>query len=335
MHRSRIWISTAATLLVAIALGHVATRNRASPMAATREKLSIAMPLSPHTALVRIAAAQGYFTQEGLDVTIIGAAHGGLAVDQMMRGEADLATASEVVFVLAALKGEPLAIAANMLSSTGDLAVIARRDRGIDRPLDLGGKTIGVTLGTSSEYFLWAFLIRNKLPIDSARILNVLPLEIPRQLANGTLDAAVTWQPNVAPAAAALGANAATFKTGAYVTTFNVIGRSEYLKSHSATVEKVVRALLKAERYIHEHPEASLALVAAQLDMSADDLRPAWSEFSFALELTQSQLVTLEDVAAWAMARGYAEKGPVPNFLPALYLDALLAVEPARVTVAR
>ena len=33
------------------------------------------------------------------------------------------------------------------------------------------------------------------------------------------------------------------------------------------------------------------------------------------------------------MARGYAAKGPVPNLLPHLYLDALLAVRPERVTV--
>jgi NitT/TauT family transport system substrate-binding protein len=33
------------------------------------------------------------------------------------------------------------------------------------------------------------------------------------------------------------------------------------------------------------------------------------------------------------MARGYAAKGHVPNFLPHLYLDALLAVQPERVTV--
>ena len=49
----------------------------------------------------------------------------------------------------------------------------------------------------------------------------------------------------------------------------------------------------------------------------------------------QSQLITLEDEARWAMARGYVDKGPVPNFLPHLHLDALLAVQPERVTVVR
>jgi NitT/TauT family transport system substrate-binding protein len=46
-------------------------------------------------------------------------------------------------------------------------------------------------------------------------------------------------------------------------------------------------------------------------------------------------LVTLEDVATWAMARGYAPAQPMPNFLSHLALDALLAVGPERVTVVR
>jgi len=39
--------------------------------------------------------------------------------------------------------------------------------------------------------------------------------------------------------------------------------------------------------------------------------------------------------ARWAMARGYIEKGPIPDFLLSLYLDALLTVQPGRVTVRR
>jgi NitT/TauT family transport system substrate-binding protein len=33
------------------------------------------------------------------------------------------------------------------------------------------------------------------------------------------------------------------------------------------------------------------------------------------------------------MARGHVASGPVPNLLPHLYLDALLAVRPERVSV--
>ena len=60
---------------------------------------------------------------------------------------------------------------------------------------------------------------------------------------------------------------------------------------------------------------------------------PGWADFNFKVGLQQSLLVTLEDQARWSMARGYAPAGPLPNLLPHLYLDALLAVQPERVSV--
>ena len=113
------------------------------------------------------------------------------------------------------------------------------------------------------------------------------------------------------------------------------VGRSEFLKGHADAIEKLVRALLKAEQFMRSHPEETLNLAAAWLKIDVDALRPTWKQFDFRINLPQSHLITLEDEARWAMARGYAAKGPVPNFLPHLYLDALLAVQPERVTVLR
>jgi NitT/TauT family transport system substrate-binding protein len=60
---------------------------------------------------------------------------------------------------------------------------------------------------------------------------------------------------------------------------------------------------------------------------------PVWKDFNFRVDLQQSQLITMEEEARWALARGYVEKEPMPNFLPNLYLDALLTARPERVTV--
>jgi len=75
------------------------------------------------------------------------------------------------------------------------------------------------------------------------------------------------------------------------------------------------------------------ALVADQLKLDLKTLQAGWKDLVFKVDLRQSQLVTLEDEARWAMARGYVDNGPVPNMLPNLYLDALLGVQPERVTV--
>jgi NitT/TauT family transport system substrate-binding protein len=111
------------------------------------------------------------------------------------------------------------------------------------------------------------------------------------------------------------------------------VGRTEFLKGHADAIEKFVRAMLKAEQFMQSHPDETLNLAAAWLKIDVDALRPSWKQFDFRVNLLQSNLITLEDEARWAMARGHVAKGPVPNFLPHLYLDALLTVEPERVTV--
>lgn len=334
--RSRIFQASAAVALAAIilALGYLGTRGQPGTRSFPAEKLSIAMPTVPHSALLYIAAAKGYFAEEGLEVTMMPTIHGKAAINLVLQGKADLGAASEVVFVLATTGGGALGIAASMMSNSNDLAVIARRDHGITAPRDLVGKKVGGTLGTSGEYFLWAFLIRNKLRPGSVTLVDMPPDQIAPGIAAGTIDATSTWQPNVLNVQRALGDNAVTFyEPESYTQTFNLIGRSDFLKGHVKAIKKLMRAMLKAEQFMRSRPKETLNLVAEWLKIDVDALRPTWKQFDFRVNLLQSHLITLEDVSRWAMARGYAAKGPVPNFLPHLYLDALLAVEPERMTV--
>lgn len=326
----------AAALAAGLALGYAALRGGAPDPAGTFEKLRIALPPVPHAALLHISEAKGYFADEGLEIATVPAIHGKTALDLVLQGKADLGTASEVAFVLSAIKSEPLGIAANMFSSSNDLAVVARRDRGISAPRDIAGKRVGVTLGTASEFFLWAFLIRHKLPPDSVTLVELPPGRIAQAIAAGTVDAISTWEPNALNARLALGDGAMTFHEPlAYTETFNLIGRRDFLTNRFGAIERLLRALLRAEQFVRTHPDEALGIVAGRLGIDANAMRPAWGNFSFRVELLQSQLNTMEDEARWALARGYVEKGPIPNFLPNLYLEALLAVQPQRVTVMR
>lgn len=328
--------AAAALALAALTLGYLGWKPFSPAPAQSVEKLSLALPTLPHAALLHIAVEKGYFVEEGLELTIMPATHGKAALELVIQRKADLAAAAEVPFLLSVMKGEALGIAASMLAVSNDNAVVARRDRGIAAPADLAGKRIGATLGTSGEYFLWAFLIRNKLAPESVSLLDLLPGQIAQALADGTIDAAATREPVVFGAQTALGENAVSFtEAQAYTMNMVLIGPNPLLKEHPRAIEKLLRALLKAEQFKHAHPEEALILVAARLKMDVNVLRPLWKDFNFKVDLLQSQLLTLEDEARWAMERGYVSAGPVPNFLPHLYLDALLAVKPERVTVVR
>lgn len=331
--RRVLTLSIAAALLLALAFGGVAywalTRTAGPP-----ERLSIALPTTPHAALLFIAAAQGYFAAEGLDVTFKPVSHGKAALDLLAQGQVDLASAAEVPFVISLLQGGRLGLAATVASVSTEMAVVSRKDRAINNPRDLAGKRIGVTFGTSGDYFLWAFLIRNKIAPDAVTLVDVPPGRMVHELSQGTIDAVSTWEPIKTQAHLALAGNALSFlESEAYTVTHAVIGASAFFQSRPAAVEKLVRALLRAEDFNRSHPEQALALVASQLKIDLKTLRAGWRDIAFKVDLRQSHLVTLEDEARWAMARGYVDKGPLPDFLPSLYLDALQRLAPDRVTV--
>ena len=328
-----IALSVAAVLVLGYASGRA--RFPGQSPATPAGTLRIALALTPDAALLHIAAARGYFFDEGLAVTLAPVSHGKVALDLLAQGKADLASAADVPFVISVMKGERLGIAATVVSAPNEMAVVARRDRGITTPHDLSGKKVGVTFGTNGEYFLWAFLIRHKLAPDSVTLVDMSPGRMVGELAGGTVDAVATWEPVRSKAHTALGDNAQSFAApDAYTATQVVVGRTEFLRTHPDAIARLVRALLKAEEFNRSDPREALRLVAAQLKLEPEALlESGWKDALLKVDLRQSQLVTLEDAGRWAMARGYADKGPVPNFLPHLYLDALLAVQPERVTV--
>jgi NitT/TauT family transport system substrate-binding protein len=333
----RRWAAVAVVLAAAVAaaLWYVLPRTLSAGSAGPPEKLTIALSTTPHAALLHLAHAKGFFAREGLDLTIKPVSHGKAALDLLVQGQTDLAAAAEVPFVISVLNGEPLGIAATVLSVSTEMAIVARRDRAIAQPADLLGKRVGVTFGTSGEYFLWAFLTHNKLAPERVALVDVAPGQMSERLAGGGLDAVSTWEPVRSRAQEALGAaRAMSFsESNAYTVTHVVVGRNEFLAQRGRAVEKMVRALIETERFIKAQPQEALALAATQLKLDPAALRPVWQALDFRVDLRQSQLVTLEDQARWAIARGYAKQQPVPNFLQHLYLGALLSVSPDRVTV--
>jgi ABC-type nitrate/sulfonate/bicarbonate transport system substrate-binding protein len=332
--RSLVWAVTVAAAVLLFSLVLIGAHRWPFDRAASKEPVRLALSSTPHAALLHIAAAKGFFDDEGLAVTVVPVSHGKAALDLLGRGEVDMAAAAEVPFVIAVLQGQPLGIAASMLSVSTEMAVVARGDNGIAQPRDLLGKKIGVTRGTSGEYFLWAFLIRHQLASESVTLVDLPPDRIADELSRGTIDAASTWQPVRLGAETALGARAVSFTAPvAYTVTHVVVARNDYWQTHPGVARKLVRALLKAEQFNRAEPEQALAIMAQRLKLDAHVLRHSWEDLGFRVNLLQSQLVTLEEEARWAMERNHARQGPVPNFLSHLYLDALLREQPERVTV--
>ncbi len=321
----------AATLLASL---HACNRSGAPP--ASTSNVRIAVPVVPHAGLIHIASARGFFRDRGLEATLLPQSYGKAALAELVQGRADLAVAADVPVVVEILKGAPLSIVASVANASNELAVLGRVDRGINTPGDLRGRRVGVTLGTSGEYFLWAFLVRHRIAPQSLQLIDLPPAQLIESLRHDLVDAIAAWQPVRHEAELAFGDRIVSLHApDAYAQNYVLVGQHDYVLAHQEALRRVVRALLDAQAFVDADPQTAKKMLAGLLKLSPETLDPSWRDVTLEVEQQQAQLVTLEDVATWAMARNYAPSQPMPNFVSHLALDTLLAVSPERVTVVR
>src|SRR5713226_5812209 len=117
--------------LAAMALLVAVAGCRAEHVEGPPEAITIAIAAIPHTSLVQLAVAEGFFAREGLAVTLQPYEFGKQALSAMTMGKADLATCAETPLVFAALHADRIAVLATIANSTRATAVVARKQSGI------------------------------------------------------------------------------------------------------------------------------------------------------------------------------------------------------------
>jgi len=315
-----------------ILLGGCQAKKPAGPT----EKLTIAIPKNINPVLVKIADAKGFFREEGLDVTLQLHPFGKAALQSLLDGKADLATAADTPIMFAMMKGARLSVLATIDTSTRDEAIIARKDRGISAAADLKGRRVGVTLGTAGDYFLDSYLVLNAVSRKDVVIVDMKPDEMTEALMQGKIDAVSVWQPHIANLRRTLGELGIMLHSDSvYTETFDVVSMQTLTRERPEAIRRLLRALVKAEAFVAANAGESQRIMAEFSGMDGELLAGIWNDFQYNLSLSQSLLVTLEDQARWAIKNGLADRRDLPNFYEALYIDGLKSVKPDAVRVIR
>jgi len=325
-----------AGLLIAFLLGagFVASQRHA-PKAAAPERVVIAATTEYVGACAIVAAQrQGYFSAEHLAAVIQPHSTGKAALQSMLQGRADMATAADIPLMFAALSGSPVRVVATLFRSQKDHGIVGRRDRGIDGPASLKGKRIGYTAGTSGHFALDVFLNWQRQGIGDVTLANYPPEQLDDALIRGEVDAVVSWEPFLSESRGRLGENAVSFSSEEmYESIFNLAGMQQYVLSRPETMRRMLRALVQGSRYCRENPEAMQPLLAATEKMSRQAVLANWPSYRFEVSLDQGLLLALEDRARWAIRNRLGTGAQMPNFLDYVYLDALASVQPSAVTI--
>ena len=284
--------------------------------------------------LPRIALEQGYFKQEGLSVVIREMSDGKLAFDSMLKGECNFAVTGAPPIISTYPTVTTFTILATVMSDDDSARIIARRDRSITKPADLRGKRIGVKKGIIGHFFLDVFMMKHGLAPKDVTQVFLDTEQFKAALERGTIDGFSMTDKMVSAAARKLGANAIVFsEPGLSVIHGILTTRSDRLENLRAA-PGLLRALLRARQYAHEHPAAAKALIARTANIPGTEIDDIWNRTTIELSLPNTLFIAMEDQYNWQVQRGFIPSTvQPPNYLNIVLPQYLAAIDPDLVTV--
>lgn len=300
------------------------------------EKVTIAYTVQPQSTLIHVAMAKGYFAAEGLEVQPLIHTFGKAALQSVLDDKADFATVAETPIMFNVLNGEKLFVLANIEASGMNNAIVARKDAGIAVAADLPGKRVGFTPGTTSDFFLDSILTANSLTRQAIQPVALKPEEMQAAILDKRVDAVSTWNYPLTEIKRQLGANGLViFDRDIYTETFNLAARQDFVQRRPETVKRLLRAVVKAENFVAQHPEEAQEILATATKIDKELVRAVWSAFNYRVVLNQSLIITLEDETRWAMKNKQTKQTEMPDYRDFIHVDSLRAVKPDAVKFSR
>ena len=300
------------------------------------EQLTIGVFKGVFSSLIWIAESQGYFPDNGLDVTIQDQYDTGIApMRDVIDGKVDIASGAEFVLVSVSFDNKNLK-AISTIDLADAIELVARKDHGITRPTDLRGKTIAIPKNTQAEFFLGRFLTFNDLSPDDVEIVGMSPPELVGAIVAGEIDAAMIWEPNIFEISSSLGNKLITFPgQSGQDFYFLMVAKNELITARPQAVERFIKALIRAGNFIKTNPDQAKAIITEWLDVEEDYIASVWPKNDFTTSLPQSLILAMDDEARWSIANNLTDKKVVPDYLDYIYVDGLEALKPEAVFIIR
>lgn len=301
------------------------------------KQLIFADSAQPAFTLVYLADALGYFQAENLKVVFDKRYTSGLnSLKAALQGNADIAGVFTTPIIYQALDGNAVKMISTLYASPKTIGIVASRKSGIEKPEDLIGKKLAVTLSTGGEFFLHLFLASIEADLSQIRVFGVEPEAMTDFLASGKVDAIITWQPYINNAETRLTPEKAiTFYSSIYMNIAVLATTNQVLEHKHEELVLFLKALKQAEIYLNQNEAQAAQIVLpyfAQTSALSPLDNPSWQSQYFRMGISNVLLATLEMQSIWILNNGL-KTGAIPDFSHYLAPEPLLKAYPETVTV--
>lgn len=290
----------------------------ASPDSDSQETIDIVAGVAPSSSPVALLMGieQGFFEEEGLNVTTTPAATGAAGVTQLINGQTQVALGGLSATITAVTQDIPVLFVSGGVADHDDpngtqYQTIVADDSDIESFADLEGKTVAV----NSLKCCWEFWMREAVDKDGGdqSKVNFVQLAFPdavTALRSGDVDAISTLQPfatnlrndgfrDIGDSAAIAFDNPEASNTMYFMS-------KQFVDANPTVVERWRAALQKSADYANSHPDETLQAIAAQTKTDPAKL----AEVPLPMYVAEVDRDAVEAEAGFLVKYGVIEEAP-------------------------
>ena len=248
-----------------------------------RERVRFGYSNPELSALIFIADEKGFFDEHGIKPEFVNYQDAPATLNALRGGAIDFALSADFTIAVKSFDVPDLRVIARVGSSRR-VELVMRADRGYRSIRDLRGKSIGIIPLTQADFELGHLLRQAEMTEDDVVVVHDSPSVIRDLMIDGTLDAAVIWDPFTWAIQQKLQNNVVTQPAHFFGGTQWLLATTDdYLQSKPSVALAVLRALREAEQFARENPESVLVILADRLYLSPEYMDSTFKKIDWAV----------------------------------------------------
>lgn len=245
-----------------------------------------------------VAERMGFFEEYGLHVEGKIFTSGPLVSESIISGAAEIGMMGDTPAIIAVTKNLPVTIIASVAGGSKRNRLMIRTESTIVDLKDLEGKRIGVAYGTSSHGALYSLADKKGFSLDRVEMMNIRPTDMIEAMATHQVDAVIVWEPTPSLIEAeGVGKELITLACiGNEFPTFLMVN-NRLLDRNPETVLQFLKALEKANQFIHENWEEAIEIASIVTGLCEKILEKSMSYIYYDLNLNEKTINSFHQTA--------------------------------------